>query len=77
MSSPRPRGLTTMRIVMLYTLVMGNLNGSKGVNGTPIYTYAYINSVPDQHSIYPGGQHTRAFYTKYVMPNGQGSAVLR
>ncbi len=47
---------------------MGNLNRSKGANGTP--SQAYTNSVPDQHSIYPGGQHTLAFYTKCVMPEG-------
>ncbi len=28
----------------------------------------YTNSVADQHSVYPGGQHTLAFYTKCVMP---------
>ncbi len=28
------------------------------------------NPVPDQHSIYPGGQHTLAFYTKSVIPEG-------
>ncbi len=46
--------------------MMGNLNRSKGTNGTP--SKAYTNSVPDQHSIYRGGQHTLAFYTKCVMP---------
>ncbi len=41
----------------------------RGVYGTP--SWAYTDSVPDQHSIYPGGQHTLAFYTKCVMPEGQ------
>ncbi len=44
---------------------MGNLNRSKGVNGTP--SKAYTNSIPDQHSIYPGGQHTLAFFIKNVL----------
>ncbi len=41
---------------------MGNLNRSKGTNGTP--SWAYTNSVPDQHSIYSAGPHTLAFYAK-------------
>ncbi len=53
--------------------VVGNSNRSKGTNGTP--SKAYTNSVPDQHSIYPGGQHTLAFYTKCVMPEGLVTAV--
>ncbi len=48
---------------------MGNLNRSKGTNGTP--RLAYTNSILDQHSIYPSGQHTLAFYTKRVMPEEQ------
>ncbi len=48
---------------------MGNLNRTKGTNVAP--SKAYTNSVPGQHSIYPGGQHTLAFYTKCVMPQGQ------
>ncbi len=28
------------------------------------------NSVPDQQSLYPDGQHTLAFYTKCVQPVG-------
>ncbi len=56
-----------MRAVF-FTPVMGNLNRSKGTNGTP--SQAYTNSVLDQHSIYPGGQHTLAFYTKCVLPGG-------
>ncbi len=30
----------------------------------------YTNSVPDQHSSYPDGQHTFAFFNKYVIPVG-------
>ncbi len=48
-----------------FTPVVGNLNRSNGNNGAP--SQAYTNSVPDQHSIYPGGQHTLAFYTKCAM----------
>ncbi len=35
MPRPRHRGLTTMRTVFFFTPMMGNLNRSKGVNGTP------------------------------------------
>ncbi len=53
---------------------MGNLNRSKGVNGTP--SKAYTNSVPGQMNIYPDGPYTLAFYyTKYVMPEGLGGGV--
>ncbi len=38
--------------------------------GTP--SEAYTNSVPDQQSFYPDGQHTLAFYIKCVPPVGQG-----
>ncbi len=62
-----------MRTVF-FTPMMGNLNRSKGVNGTP--SQAYTNSVPDQHSMYPDGQHTLAFYTKSVMPKGQVVVVV-
>ncbi len=50
------------------------MNRSEGVNGTP--GLAYTNSVPDQHSIYPGGQHTLVFYTKCVMPEGHVAVVV-
>ncbi len=67
MPSPRHRGLTTMR-TDFFTSVMGKLNRSKGVNGTP--SQAYTNLVRDQHSTYPSGQHTLAFFTECVMPKG-------
>ncbi len=51
----------------------GKFKWSKGTNGTP--SKAYTNSVPDQHSIYPGEQHTLAFYTKCVMSEGLVTAV--
>ncbi len=53
---------------------MGNLNRSKRVNVTP--SKVNTNSVPDQHSIYPGGQHTLAFYTKCVIPKGPVVVVV-
>ncbi len=31
---------------------------------------AYSNSVPDQNSLYPVGQHTLALFSKYVTPMG-------
>ncbi len=37
-------------------------------DGTP--SKAYTNSVPDQQSLYPDGQHTFTFYTKLVPPGG-------
>ncbi len=37
--------------------------------GTP--SLAYANSVPDQQSLYPDGQHTLVFYIKCVPPVGQ------
>ncbi len=57
-----------MRTVFVFTPVVGNLNRSNGNIGTP--SKAYTNSAPDQQSIYPDGQHTLAFYTKCVMPEG-------
>ncbi len=57
-----------MRTAFL-TPVVGNVNRSKETNGTP--SKAYTNSVPDQHSLYPDGQHTIAFYTKCVPPLGR------
>ncbi len=41
--------------------------------GTP--SYAYTNSVPDQQSLYPDGQHTLAFYIKCVPPAGLHAVV--
>ncbi len=29
--------------------------------------FSYTNAVLDQHSLYPGGQHTIDFYAKYMM----------
>ncbi len=43
--------------------------------GTP--SYAYTNSVPDQQSLYPDGQHTLAFYIKCVPPVGQPLSSFR
>ncbi len=40
-----------------------------GVYGTP--GWAYTMSVPDQHFLQPGEQHTLALYTKYVTARGQ------
>ncbi len=40
-----------------------------GVDGT--LGQAYTNSVPDQHSLCPFGQHELAIYTKCVTPMGQ------
>ncbi len=51
-----------MRTVF-FTPVVGNLNRSKGVNGTP--SKAYTNSVPDQYSMYPGGQHILAYVASH------------
>ncbi len=42
--------------------------------GTP--NQAYTNSVPDQQSLYPDGQHTLVFYIKCVQPVGHETAVL-
>ncbi len=53
---------------------MGNLNRSKGTNGSP--SLAYTNWVPDQHSVYLGGQHILAFYVKRVMPEGHVVVVV-
>ncbi len=55
------------------TPVVGNLNRSKEINGTP--SLAYTNSVPDQRSLYPGRQHTLAFYIKRVVPEGQAAVA--
>ncbi len=52
-----------------------NLNRSKGANGTP--GKAYTNSIPGQHSLYSGGQHTLAFLTKCVVPEGLRALVVR
>ncbi len=49
MPSPRHRGFTTMKTAV------DNLKRSKETNGIP--SSAYTNSVPDQHSNYPGA-HT-------------------
>ncbi len=43
-----------------FSPVVGNLNRSKGANGTP--SKAYTSSVPGQHSLYHGGQHMVSFY---------------
>ncbi len=48
----------------------GNKEGSKGLT-------AYTNSVPDQQSLYPDGQHTLAFDIKCVPPVGQLSLLFR
>ncbi len=42
------------------------LRREHGVYGTP--SKVYTNSVPDQQSLDPDGQHTHAFYTKCVPP---------
>ncbi len=44
-----------------------------GPHGTP--SKAYTISVPDQHSLYPDGQHTLAFYIKCVPSVGAKTAV--
>ncbi len=53
------------RIRYLLASLTGNKDGSMEHMA---WSLARTNSVPDQHSIYPGGQHTLAFYTKCVMP---------
>ncbi len=73
MPSPRDMGITATRTV-LFAPVVGNLNRSKGTSGTP--GKAYTNSVPGQHSLYSGGQHTLAVYTKCVVPEGLRALVM-
>ncbi len=51
-----------------FTAVVGNLNESIGTNGNS--SKVYTSSVPGQHSTCPGEQHTLAFYTRFMMPNG-------
>ncbi len=55
-----------MRTLFICCLYWG-LTKEHGVDGTP--GYAYTSSASDQRSLYPGGQHTLAFYTKYVAPS--------
>ncbi len=54
--------------------MVGNLNRSKGANGTP--GKAYTNSVPGQHSLYSDGRYTLAFLTKCVVPEGLRALVV-
>ncbi len=49
-------------MTVFFTDVVGNLNRNKGTIRTS--GKAYTNLVPYQNSIYSGGQHTLAFYTK-------------
>ncbi len=51
-AGPRHRGLTIFTCSINWEL--------KGGMGS----MAYTNSVPDQHALYPVGQHTFAFFTK-------------
>ncbi len=67
-----PQGLMTIK-TDLFKPVVWNLYRSNGT--TP--SKANTNSVPDQHSIYPGGQHTFAFYTKWVTPKWEGLRCLQ
>ncbi len=62
--SPLDSELAIMR-ANIFTTVMGNLNRSKGTNGTP--SEAYTSPVLGQHSIYPGG---------YQVCGARGVAVL-
>ncbi len=43
-------------------VIRWELRREQGPYGTP--SKAYTNSVSDQQSLYPDGQHTLAFYTK-------------
>ncbi len=47
----------------------------QGPFGTP--SKAYANSVPDQQSLYPGGQHTLAFYTRCVSSVGCDAVFVK
>ncbi len=60
-------GLTTMRTLLTCSLNW-ELRRKHGSYSTP--SKAYANSVPDQPSLYPGEQHTLAFYIKCVPPVG-------
>ncbi len=64
MPSPRHRELAPLGPA--YAPVTGISNRSKGTNGTP--SWVCNNTVSDEHSISPSGQHTLAFYTRYLMP---------
>ncbi len=67
-----PQGLTTMRTLFICSLNW-ELTKEHGVDGAP--GKAYTNSVTDQHSLYPGRQHTLAFFTKCATPVEQELAV--
>ncbi len=65
---PRHRGLATMR-----TLFTCSLSWEYKREQRPYGTQslANTNSVPDQQSLYPDGQHTLAFYIKCVPAMGE------
>ncbi len=55
--------------------MMGNLKRIKWTIGFP--SKAYTNSIPNQHSVYPGVHHTLyTFNTKLLMPGGSYTQTL-
>ncbi len=58
-----------MRTLYMHVCLLNwELTRNHGADGAP--GLVYTNSVPDQHSLYPGGQHTLALFTKCVTPVG-------
>ncbi len=60
---------TRQPMLMIFYLLVpltGNIEWEHGVDGTP--RKAYTNLVPNQHSIFPVGQHSLASCTKLAIP---------
>ncbi len=59
---------------VIHLLLYLEIKKGQGFFGNP--SKAYTNLIPDQYSLYRGGQHTLAFYIKCVRPLGRQAAVL-
>ncbi len=65
-------GLTTMKALLTRSLWW---KLKKEILANATLSFACINSIPDQHSLYIGGRHNILLYAESVMPEALKASV--